>query len=148
MDSFARLGRIRRQRREVGDEDAPTLPAGLIGLPKTAVTRRFVLTTSAKVGAILAVVPAAMVGLGSTPAEAAVPCINRNGIVNLDGKCYVSCVGRCSDVYSGCNSDPYRHHGNTIACRNGGGTGTPAKAVAKCNTQHPSSLGYGCCVYC
>ena len=149
MDSFSRLRRHRRQNNQsLTETEAPQLPSGLVRLPQTSVTRRFMLTTGAKVGAALAVVPAAMVGLGATSAEAAVPCINRNHVVNLDGKCYVSCVGKCSDSYSGCNSDPGGHIGNTIACRNGGGTGTPAKAVAKCNTSHPSSLGYGCCVYC
>ncbi len=104
------------------------------------------LGTAVKLGAAVAVVPAAIVGLGSARAEATIDCINGQ-VVDLDYHCYVSCVGICSDEYSACNSDPYQSS-NTIACRNGFYTGTPARAVAKCYTNHPHSMGYGCCVYC
>lgn len=94
---------------------------------------------------MLSVVPGAIVGLGTTPAEAAVPCFTPPQ--SLDYHCYISCIGTCSDTYSACNSDPYQSS-NTIVCVNGGFSGTPAQAVAKCDTSHPHSIGYGCCVYC
>lgn len=122
------------------------------GSSKIAMTRRNLLIRATQVGAVLSILPGAIVGLGKEQADAAVTplytCLP-GSVRDLSFHCYVSCVGPCSDSFSGCNSDPYQTQSPyTIECINGYGTGTPARAVAVCDPNHPHSEGYGCCVYC
>jgi hypothetical protein len=144
---MAGLGRKRGDSRQPTEIAPDNLPPGLISLPKSALTRRRLLTTGAKIGAVLSVLPGAVAGLGARAAEAASYSCLPGSVRDLSYHCYVSCVGPCSAYYSGCNSQPGQNQ-NTIVCVSGFGTGTPARAVAVCNTSHPHSTGYGCCVYC
>lgn len=121
-------------------------PAGFRAIPRLQLTRRKMLAYAAKIGVATTAIPAALVGLDVTPAPASpksLDCVTRT---KMNDECYQSCIGQCSDAYSGCNSSSRYQPYNTCTCENGAGTGTPVKAAASCIAS--TGTGYCCCIYC